>query len=352
MTDAAAGKPIQAIRIARGALSAELLSIGASLRRLEVPDRAGEVANVVLGYRDLADYRGAPRYHGCIAGRYANRIGGAHFVLGGKEYRLAANDGDNSLHGGPLGFDQQDWEVVDRHADSVTFRHVSPSGRNGFPGTLVAEARYALNDDGLDILLRATADAPTIVNLTNHAYFNLASEASGASILGHVLQIAATRTTPVDAAMIPTGALADVAGTPFDFRTPKPVGRDIDAADEQLAIGRGYDHNFAVDGTPGTLRRMATLYDPGSGRVLDLHSTAPGLQFYSGNHLAGGAPGTSGRLYVPRDGLCLEPQAFPDTPNKPQFGRARLDPGDTYVHAIKLRFRVADDLGDAFPADR
>ena len=339
---------IETIAIARGPYRAELITLGAALRVLQVPDRNGARANVVLGFAELEDYRGPPRFYGAVTGRYANRIGGARFTLDGVEHALPANDGANSLHSGPLGLDQQHWDVVALTEDAATFRHVSPGGHNGFPGTLTVEVRYRLEEDGLAVVLTATTDAPTVVNLTHHAYFNLGGEASGASILDHVLQVPAGRTTPVDAGLIPTGALADVAGTPFDFRSPKRIGDEIDAEDEQLRIGQGYDHNFVIDGADGALRRVATLFDPGSGRVLDLHSSEPGLQFYSGNHLAGGAPGTSGRVYAARDGLCLEPQKFPDSPNQPDFPSARLDPGQVYRHDIAFRFRTAEDLSEAF----
>jgi aldose 1-epimerase len=339
---------VETIAIARGSYRAELLTLGAALHRLEVPGRDGKSANVVLGYRDLADYRAHPRFYGVIAGRYANRIGGARFSLDGVEYRLPANNGANSLHSGPGGFDVQDWKVEARDAHSVTFALRSPHGDHGFPGNLQVRVRYAIEADGLTIALRATTDRATVVNLTNHAYFNLAGESSGMSVLDHVLQIPASQITPVDAALIPTGALSSVDGTPFDFRTPKPVGRDIDADDAQLKLGHGYDHNFVLVGAAGTIRRIATLFDPHSGRVMDVQSTEPGVQLYTGNHLAGGAPGTGGGAYPVRGGLCLEPQKFPDTPNKPNFPSARLDPGQEYRHDIAFRFRTARDVAGAF----
>ncbi|MHA6718075.1 aldose epimerase family protein [Sphingomonas sp. RS6] len=339
---------VRTITLARGPLRAELLTLGASLRRLDVPGRDGTSANVVLGYADLDAYRTAPRYYGAVAGRYANRIGGAAFTLDGERYRIAANEGANSLHSGPVGFDQLVWAVEAQGEADVTFRLDSPDGWNGFPGALTVRAHYALAADGMAIALTATTDRPTIVNLTNHAYFNLAGETSGTTILDHWLQIAADAITPVDAAMIPSGALAPVADTPFDFRRPKPIGRDIAVDDAQLRLGQGYDHNFVVGDASGPQRRVATLYDPASGRVVDLHSTEPGLQFYSGNHLAGGAPGTGGGTYPARGGLCLEPQKFPDSPNQPAFPSARLDPGDTYRHDILFRFRVADSPEAAF----
>ncbi|NIJ22088.1 aldose 1-epimerase [Sphingomonas naasensis] len=343
-----ADAPIDTIEIAHGGMRAELLTLGATLRRLDVPGRDGTPANVVLGYRDLAEYRAHPRFYGVVAGRFANRIGGARFSLDGTEYRLPANNGANSLHSGPKGFDLQDWTIEARDAHSVTFGLTSPHLDHGFPGKLDVRVRYALRDGGLAIGFRATTDRATVINLTHHAYFNLAGEGSGTAILDHLLQIPASQITPTDAALIPTGAFADVAGGPFDFRSPKPIGRDIAADDPQLRQGGGYDHNFVLVGAAGTIRRVATLFDPKSGRVLDLHSTEPGLQFYTGNHLANGAPGTSGGSYPARGGLCLEPQKFPDSPNKPNFPSARLDPGKEYRHDMAFRFRTAKDSREAF----
>ncbi|UYY57548.1 aldose epimerase family protein [Sphingomonas sp. S2-65] len=342
------GGSIETVELTRGAFRAQFVNLGAALRILEVPDRSGDAANVMLGFQDLEAYRGAPRFYGAVAGRYANRIGGARFTLDGTEYRLGANDGANSLHSGPLGFDQQFWSVEARDEHSVTYALESPDGFNGFPGTLRAQVRYTLEADGLSIELSATTDKPTVVNLTSHGYFNLAGEASGATILEHLLQIPAGRFTPADETQIPTGEMRAVEGTPFDFRTPRAIGRDIEAEDEQLRIGSGYDHNFVLDGTSGALRRIATLFDPASGRVMDVHSTEPGVQLYTGNFLAGGAPGNSGRVYAAHDGLCLEPQRFPDSPNQPEFPSARLDPGETCRHEIALRFRVAEDVAAAF----
>jgi aldose 1-epimerase len=281
-------------------------------------------------------------------GRYANRIGGARFTLDGTEYGLPRNDGENSLHSGPLGFDQQYWTVERHDAASVTFGLLSPDGFNGFPGNLHTQLRYTLEKDGLAIAFSATSDRATVVNLTHHAYFNLAGEASERSILDHWLQLPASRMTPVDATLIPAGDYRDVSGTPFDFRKAHAIGRDIGVEDEQLRLGHGYDHNFVIDGDSGTPRRVATLFDPASGRVMDVESTEPGVQFYTGNHLANGAPGTSGQVYTARAGLCLEPQHFPDSPNKPHFPSTRLDPGEVYRHDMAFRFRVATDAEDAF----
>jgi len=342
---------IEVVTIARGAFRAQFLTLGATLHRLEVPDRHGRAENVVLGYADLEDYRRQPpRYYGAVAGRYANRIAGGRVTLDGETFQLTTNENGNSLHSGPDGFDQQLWTVEARSDDAVTFRLDTPHGWNGFPGDLVARVEYALEEDGLAVRFTATADRATIVNLTQHAYFNLAGERSGATVLDHLLQIPATAITPVNDALIPTGALAPAEGGPFDFRSPKPIGRDIDAADAQLALGQGYDHNFVLDEPAGFERRIATLFDPGSGRVLEVHSTEPGVQFYSGNYLADGAPGTGGGVYPKRGGLCLEPQKFPDSPNQPGFPSARVEAGETYRHSMAFRFRTAADAEEAFEA--
>ncbi|NML07151.1 aldose epimerase family protein [Sphingomonas sp. G-3-2-10] len=335
---------IDTIEIARGPFRAQLLTLGATLRRLEVPDRDGRAANIVLGCRDLDDYRRVARFYGSVVGRYANRIGGARFVLDGTEHRLPANDGPNTLHGGAPGFDQRDWVLADADAESARFTLLSSDGENGFPGNLQVEALYRMEEDGLAITLSAETDAPTVVNLTHHAYFNLAGEDSGQSILDHRLRIRANDITPVDADLIPTGALRPVRNSPFDFRSAKPIGRDIAQDDAQLVRGLGYDHNWVVDRTG----HVATLYDSASGRVLDLHSNQPGLQFYSGNHLADGPPGTSGRIYAAREGLCLEPQLFPDSPNQSDFPSARLNPGERYEHRLAFRFRSAANQAEAF----
>ena len=344
------GGTIETVTIARGPFRAELMNLGAALRSLDVPDRNGDSANVTLGYADLEEYRGHPRFYGAVAGRYANRIGGARFSLDGRAYTLPKNNGENNLHSGPLGFDQIFWDVTHRDDHSVTYSTLSPDGTNGFPGNLHVDVAYVLEEDGLAITFTATTDSATVVNLTHHAYFNLAGEASGGDVLGQWLQIPASRTTPTDATMVPTGAFADVADGPFDFRKGKPLGRDIGQQDIQLIQGHGYDHNFVLDAPAGRIRRVATAFDPGTGRVLEVHSDQPGVQLYTGNHLAGGAAGTSGANYPSRGGFCLEPQNFPDAPNKPNFPSARLNPGQKYTHAMAFRFRTAADEGEAFPA--
>jgi aldose 1-epimerase len=339
---------IETVEIAHGPFAAELVTAGAALRRLEVPDRNGIGANITLGWQDPAEYLATPRYYGAAIGRYANRIAGARFVLDGAQHRLAANDGPNNLHSGAIGFDQRIWRIVHRDAASVAFAYASPDGENGFPGTLEAEVRYMLRDDGLAIAFTATTDQASIVNLTHHGYYNLAGEASGATVLDHLLRIPASAYLQVDTGIPLPGPPIGVAGTPFDFRTPKPIGRDMLMPDPQLEAALGYDHNYVLDDGAGAVRRVATLFHPQSGRVMEVHSTKPGVQFYAGNHLRGGAPGTNGAVYPVHGGLCLEPQFFPDSPNRPDFPSARLDPGQVYRHDMVLRFRVAHDADEAF----
>jgi aldose 1-epimerase len=324
-------------------LSVRIISLGAAIQSLSVPDRSGVRADVVLGYDSPRDYAARPQYFGATVGRYANRIARGKFSLDGKQYALETNDGPNHLHGGVHGLDKVLWkidEVVSGPPARVVLSHVSPDGAGGYPGTLKLTATYALSErNELSIEYRATTDRPTIVNITNHSFFNLAG---AGDVLDHRLTLFADRYTPVDATLISTGELRNVAGTPFDFRHPRAIGEHIrDGHDEQLRIGRGYDHNFVVTGQPGQLRPAARLEDPASGRVLEVLATAPGLQFYSGNFLDGTSVGKGGRIYRQGDGLCLEPQVFPDTPNRPEFPAARLDPGRAYVNAIVFRFSVS-----------
>lgn len=342
------GTAIERITLTNGrGIAASIISYGATLQALEVPDRAGKRADVVLGYAKLDDYVAVPKYFGSSVGRYANRIAGGHFTLDGRAYTLATNDGPNSLHGGRKGFDKVAWTVVSVEsgpAARVVLRYVSPDGEEGYPGTLTVTATYSLDEDNaLAITYEARTDKPTIVNLTNHSFFNLAGEGSDTSILGHVLTIAADAITPVDETRIPTGALRPVAGTAFDFRTPTPIGARIrDASDQQILYGRGYDHNYALNGTAGgTPRLAARLEDPASGRVMELLSDQKGVQFYSGNFLDASVAGKSGRVYRQSDGLALEPQLFPDTPNQPAFGSARLDPGAVYRNRAVYRFTTS-----------
>ena len=328
-----AGVAVQraSIRNAHG-IAVSILSFGGIIASLEVPDREGRLANIVLGYPDLAGYEthNGTTHFGALIGRYANRIAHGRFSLDGREHRLPLNNGPNSLHGGPDGFGRKPWTMTQNGEDGVRLSLSSADGEAGYPGRLDAEVTYRLTDaDELEIDYVATCGAPTIVNLTNHSYFNLAGEASG-SIERHVVQIEADRFTPVDASLIPTGRLAPVEGTPLDFRQPTAIGDRLRVGHEQMMLGRGYDHNWVLRGQPGTLRRAATVHDPASGRALTCLTTQPGLQFYSGNFLDGTLPGTAGTLYRQGDGLCLETQHFPDSPNQPDFPSTVLRPGETY----------------------
>jgi aldose 1-epimerase len=339
------GREVAAVTLRNGnGMSVRILAYGALVQQLTVPGRNGP-ADVVLGYDGIEGYLSAPNYFGVSVGRYANRIGGARFTLDGTTYQLAPNDGPNALHGGVQGFDKRLWEIADVHSGpasaSVTLTYRSPDGEEGYPGTLSVSATYTLSEENeLSIDYRATTDKPTVVNLTNHAYFNLAGASSGVSVLDSVLTIPADSYTPVDATLIPTGEFRRVEGTAFDFRAPARIGDGIRAGgDEQMRFGRGYDHNWVVSRKPvGGVQLLARLADSGSGRVMEILSNQPGIQFYSGNFLDGTVTGKAGTIYRQGDALCLEPQVFPDTPNKPEFGSARLDPGDTYHNRIVYRF--------------
>ncbi len=336
------GTAVTAVVLANdNGMHVRLLSLGATIQSLAVPDADGELADVVLGYDSAQEYLDKGGYHGATVGRYANRIGKAAFTLDGKRYPLEANNGPNHLHGGVVGFDKRHWTIESVESGSpasVVLRLESPDGDSGYPGKLTVRARYALSDDNsLRIDYTATTDKPTIVNITNHAYFNLAGADSGHGILDHVLEIPSRRYTPVDETLIPTGELRDVAGTAFDFREPRRIGDAVrDATDPQIVFGRGYDHNFVLDGEG--LKLAARLHDPHSGRTLELLTSAPAVQFYSGNFLDGTNIGKHDQIYRQGDALCLEPQVYPDSPNKPAFPSARLNPGDTYTNTLLLRF--------------
>ena len=341
------GDPVEAITLAndRG-LAARIITYGAALQSMIVPGRSGEPADVALGYPTLEAYLGGTEYFGATVGRVANRIARGRFALDGREHEVPVNNGANSLHGGTRGFDKLNWSVAstnDREDPSVTLRLVSPDGDQGYPGTLTVTATYALLADALRVEYVATTDRPTIVNLSNHAYWNLAGEGSAGGAMGHLLTIPADRYLPTDAGAIPTGEYRPVEGTPFDFRAPVAVGARVrDASDEQIVFGKGYDHNWVVSRAVADVPRLlARVEEPESGRVLELLSNQPGVQFYSGNFLDAAVAGKAGRLYRQGDAVVLEAQMFPDTPNRPDFGSVRLDPGDTYRNAILFRFPAA-----------
>nr|WP_221375130.1 aldose epimerase family protein [Actinoplanes polyasparticus] len=318
-----------------------ILTYGGIVQSVEVPDRAGATANVVLGFDRLQRYVDNPGpYFGALVGRYGNRIARGRFTLDGTTYELPINNGPNSLHGGATGFDKRIWSAT-RTEDAVELRLISPDGDQGYPGALTVTVRYTLTaGNALRIDYEATTDAPTVVNLTNHSYFNLGGEGSG-DIYGHRVRLHAGHFTPVDADLIPTGELRPVAGTPMDFREPVAVGERIRTGDEQLSHAGGYDHNWVLDRSDSALTAAAEVSDPVSGRTLTVSTTEPGLQFYSGNFLDGTMIGTSGRLYRQGDGLALETQHFPDSPNQPAFPSTVLRPGGTYRSTTVWQFGVS-----------
>ncbi|MFJ5773184.1 aldose epimerase family protein [Streptomyces sp. NPDC093094] len=325
-----------------GGTRLKVLSYGGIVQSLEIPDRRGRYANVSLGFGSLQDYVTKSPYFGALIGRYGNRIGAGRFTLDGRTYQLSVNDDANSLHGGAQGFDKRVWDVepFTRGTDvGLRLSYTSADGEMGYPGTLRTKVTYTLTRSGdWRIDYEATTDRATVCNLTSHVYFNLAGEGSG-PVYGHELSIAASRYTPVDPGLIPTGELAEVAGTPFDFRRARTVGEDIRVAHPQLLHGKGLDHNWVLDkGVTGRPEHIATLRDPASGRTMRIATTEPGLQFYSGNFLDGSLVGTGGSVYRQGDGLCLETQHFPDSPNRPSFPSTVLRPGQvhrsTTVHSF------------------
>jgi aldose 1-epimerase len=328
------GTEVHSWSLENGGTRLKVLSYGGIVRSLEIPDRHGRYANVSLGFDTLEEYVAKSPYFGALIGRYGNRIAQGRFTLDGTRHQLSVNDGANSLHGGAQGFDKRVWDVepFTQGPDvGLHLRYTSADGEMGYPGTLRTKVTYTLTRHGdWRIDYAATTDRATVCNLTNHVYWNLAGESSGTAY-DHELSIAASRYTPVDAGLIPTGELARVAGTPFDFRRAKPVGRDIRVAHPQLLYGQGLDHNWVLDkGGTDRPEHVATLSDPSSGRTLKIATTEPGLQFYSGNFLDGTLVGSGGTVYRQGDGLCLETQHFPDSPNQPAFPSTVLRPGQVY----------------------
>ncbi|MGA4845642.1 aldose epimerase family protein [Streptomyces sp. G5(2025)] len=331
--------------LANGGTRLKVLSYGGIVQSLELPDRHGRYRNVSLGYDTIEAYAAGTTFFGALIGRYGNRIARGRFTLDGKAHQLSVNDGENSLHGGAKGFNTRVWDVepfTDSTGVGLVLRYVSVDGEMGYPGTLRVKVTYTLTARGdWRIDYAARTDKATVVNLTNHTYYNLAGEGSG-DIYGHELSLKAGRFTPTDAGLIPSGELAKVAGTPFDFRRAKTVGEDIRVAHPQLVTAKGYDHNWVLDkGSTDRPEHFATLRDPESGRTMRIATTEPGVQFYSGNFLDGTLTGPSGRTYRQGDGLCLETQHFPDSPNQPSFPSTVLRPGDTYrsstVHSFSAR---------------
>src|SRR5690606_24236624 len=322
-------------------MEVSVTNYGGIITSLKVPDRNGALGDVTLGYESIDGYLKSSPYFGALIGRYGNRIGNAQFTLDGTTYKRPANDGPNTLHGGVKGFDKVVWnaEPFEREGErGVVFTYASPDGEEGFPGTLQARVTYTLTDKNeLAFDYHATTDKPTVVNLTQHAYFNLAGDGSG-DILGHELTINADRYTPVDKNLIPTGELASVAGTPFDFRTKNTIGARINDDHPQLKAGGGYDHNFVLNRSGDGLVLAARVQEPKSGRVMEVPTTEPGLQFYSGNFLVGSFIRKQGHVYAHRTGFCLETQHFPDSPNKPSFPSTTLRPGEEYTSRTVYTF--------------
>lgn len=321
----------------KNGVEARITNYGGRLVSLKVPDRAGSLADVVLGFDSVDGYIANPGpFFGALIGRYGNRIGHARFTLNGVEYKVDKNDGENSLHGGAHGFDKATWTARELPDGGLELKYLSKDGEQGFPGNLSATVRYHLTDaNELRIDYFATTDKTTVVNLTNHAYFNL--KGSG-DILGHLMMLNADRFTPVDAGLIPTGELRPVAGTPFDFRKSIAIGARIAQNDEQLKLGKGYDHNWVLNRTGGELLLAARVEEPSAGRVMEVLTTQPGVQFYTGNFLDGTAKGKGGKVYGHRSGFCLETQHFPDSPNRPTFPSTTLKPGQQYRSTTVYRF--------------
>lgn len=341
------GQPVElyTLRNGKGA-EATIMTYGGILTSLKMPDRNGNYADVVLGFDNLDGYtkdsyvKACP-YFGALIGRYGNRIGGAKFTLEGQTYTLPANNNGNTLHGGIKGFDKRVWTAVKADVGGkgprLELNYLSKDGEEGFPGNLNVTAVYTLTDDNaVQLEYTATTDKPTVVNLTHHSYFNLRGQGNG-DILSHLVYINSDKTTPVDAGLIPTGAFADVAGTPFDFRTPTAIGARINDPNQQLQYGPGYDHNWVIS-KPAGLGLMARVTEPDTGRIMEVWSDEIGLQFYSGNFLDGTITGKDGKVYQRRTGFCMEPQHFPDSPNKPNFPSTELKPGETFHNTIIYKF--------------
>jgi len=328
------------LRNAKGA-EARIMTYGGIVQSLAMPDRNGQMADIVLGCDDLAGYLKGTPYFGALIGRYGNRISGAKFTLEGKTYTLAANNNGNSLHGGLKGFDKVIWTAkpsVGEQGPQLLLTYFSKDGEEGFPGNLEVTAIYTLTDHNeLKVEFTAQTDQPTICNLTHHSYFNLAGQGKG-TILDHVVYINADKTTTVDKALIPTGEIADVTGTPFDFRTPIAIGARINDPNPVLQFGPGYDHNWVINKPLGKLGLQARVVEPASGRVMEVWSNEPGLQFYVGNFLDGTIKGKGGVLYQQRTGFCMEPQHFPDSPNQANFPATELKPGQKYRNVIIYKF--------------
>ncbi len=335
------GRPVDLFTLTNAhGIQVAITNYGGTVVSLKTPDRHGKFADIVLGFDTLEGYLGVEPYFGALIGRYGNRIAKGRFTLDGHEYRLAQNNDGNSLHGGLKGFDKRVWQAKDASAMGVPaleLRYLSQDGEEGYPGNLSVTVTYSLTaKDELKIDYAATTDKDTVLNLTNHSYFNLAGQGQG-DILPEVVTIVADRFTPVDSTLIPTGELKSVAGTPLDFRQPTPIGARIDEKHEQLQFGHGYDHNFVLNGDEG-LKLAARVKEPTSGRVMEVLTTEPGLQFYTGNFLDGTIHGKGNAIYGRRSAFCMETQHFPDSPNQPNFPSTVLKPGEHYKSTTLFRF--------------
>ena len=334
------GKPVDiyTLRNSKGA-EARISNYGGIVISLKVPDKNGKLGDVVLGYDNFDGYLKNTPYFGALVGRYGNRIANGKFILDGQTYTLAQNNGPNSLHGGKVGFDKVVWNaklIASSHGPGLELTYVSKDGEEGFPGKLEVAAVYTLTEDNaLRLDYTATTDKPTVVNLTQHSYFNLAGSGD---VLNHEVMIAADKFTPVDANLIPTGELRPLAGTPLDFSTPTRIGTRINNNDEQLKLGNGYDHNYVLKKRPGELALAARVFEPTSGRVMEVLTTEPGVQFYTANFLDGTITGKGGWVYKARNAFCFEPQHFPDSPNQPNFPSVVLKPGMIYKNTIIYKF--------------
>jgi aldose 1-epimerase len=329
------GTPVEMFTLSGSNIEVKIITYGGSIVSLRTPDRRGKVDDIVLGFDSLDPYVAKSTFFGALVGRYANRIAKGNFSLEGTTYTLPINDGHNTLHGGKA-FDKEVWQAK-QDENGVELTHVSPDGDQGFPGNLTVTVRYTLVKRDLIIDYAATTDKDTVVNLTNHSYFNLAGHGSG-DILKHVVQINAANYTPADATLIPTGEIASVEGTPFDFRTPHVIGERIDQDNEQLRMAKGYDQNWVLNNRDGKLGEAARVYEPTTGRTLEVLTTEPGLQFYTGNHMEGTIIGKQGGQYKFRSAFCLETEHFPDSPNHPNFPSTELKVGQRYHSVTIFRF--------------
>lgn len=334
-----AGEPVERITLTQGKLSCTILTLGATLQSLVVPDRDGNPVDVVLGYETLEEYLTQDGYLGAVVGRYANRIAKGRFTLEGKEYTLAVNNGPNHLHGGLVGFSYLVWTVEELSEDRLTLSLTSPDGQEGYPGNLTVRVTYLLTENALELQYFAQADRATPCNLTNHSYFNLAGQDGGA-VLEQEVALRAAYYTPTDPTSIPTGEIVPVEGTPMDLRQSTPIGAHIDDPFDQLTQAKGYDHNYVVDGEPGAMRPFARCASHKTGIVLLGETTMPGVQFYTANFLQEGRRGKRGAVYGPRHAFCLETQFYPDSPNRPEFPSAVLEPGRAYRWATRFIFEA------------